>query len=226
MNSKIFELMPQLFTRSEIMILDFNQIPSDLPEYKNIKKFFDKSQEEGIDPKLPENRQKFNNEFLQKTGKRYLISRYAEDRIEMLKGSKIAKEGRTIHLGIDIFSKDLETVYAPCDGEIVVAIREEGSHSFGSYIIIKLDAKVTKNFLFLGHLSYDLPDLGKVSKGQIIAKLGDYINGENGGWSRHLHVQLLKDLPENDSLIPGYSSRKNLNQNMINYPDISFLVFS
>jgi murein DD-endopeptidase MepM/ murein hydrolase activator NlpD len=222
---KIFELMPELFTKSELMILDFREIPSDLPEYKNIEIFFEKNKELGVDPKLPENRQKFNNNFLEKSEKRYLISRYAEDRIEMLKGSKIAEEGRTLHLGIDIFSKDLEPVYASCNGEIVVADREAGNHSFGHYVIFKPDPTVTKNYIFLGHLSKDLPNLGKVSAGQEIANLGDYINEENGGWSRHLHVQLLAELPEKSEFIPGYSSREKLEENLIKYPDPSFLIF-
>lgn len=226
MDNQIYELMPQLFSSSEIMILDFNQIPSDFPEYKNIKKFFEKSQKDDVDPKLPENRQKFNNEFLEKTGKRYLISKYVEDRIEMLKGSKIAEEGRTIHLGIDIFSKDLEAVYAPCDGEIVVAGREEGDHSFGNYIMLKLDPEISRNFLFLGHLSKNLPSLGKVNRGQVIARLGDYIDGENGGWSRHVHVQLLIELLQKGLVPIGYSSRVKLKENTDIYPDPSFLVFN
>lgn len=66
---KIFELLPELFTKSELMVLDFNQIPSDLPDYKNIKTFFERSKSIGIDPKQPENRQKFNNDFLKKSKK-------------------------------------------------------------------------------------------------------------------------------------------------------------
>ncbi len=223
---KVFELLPELFTKSELMILDFNQIPSNLPEYKNIKLFFEKSRDAGNDPKLPENRQEFNNNFLDKTGKRYLISRYAEDRIEMLRGSKIAEEWRTIHLGIDIFSKNLEIVYAPCNGEIVATGFEEGGHSFGHYLILKPDLKLTKNYIFLGHLSKELLNIGSVTKGQKIADLGDYVNGENGGWSRHLHVQLLADFPQNNLLPPGYSSKENLNQSMIKYPHPSFLIMS
>jgi hypothetical protein len=224
MNSKIYPLMSDIYTRAELMILDFNQISKDLPDYKNIKKFFNDNINAEIDPKLPENRQKFNNNFLNKTNKRYLISRYAEDRIEMLKGSKIAQEGRTIHLGIDIFSKNLETVYAPCDGEIVAAGREEGGHSFGHYIIIKPDPTISKNYIFLGHLSKDLPPLGIIELGQPIARLGDYTHDENGGWSRHLHVQLLSEIPS-EKLPPGYSSREKLKENLIKFPDPSFLVF-
>src|SRR3989338_7547321 len=221
----VFELMPDLFTKSEIMILDFNQIPNDTPDFKNIKLFFEQSKASGKDPKAPENRQKFNNNFLDKAGLRYLISRYGEDRIEMLKGSKIAEEGRTTHLGIDIFSKNLEPVYAPCDGEIVVTEFEEGGHSFGHFVILKPDPKVTENYIFLGHLSKDLPNKGPVKKGQKIADLGDFVDGENGGWSRHLHVQLLRDLPGQNVIPPGYSSKENFAQKMLEYPNPSFLVF-
>ena len=221
----VFELMPKLFTKSEIMILDFNQIPSDTPDYKNIKLFFEKSRASEKDPRLPENRQEFNNNFLDKAGLRYLISRYGEDRIEMLKGSKIVEEGRTIHLGIDIFSKNLEPVYSPCDGEIVATGFEEGGHSFGHFIILKPDSKVSENYIFLGHLSKDLPSKGHVKKGQKIAQLGDCVDGENGGWSRHLHIQLLRDLPKDNNIPHGYSSKENFAQKTLEYPDSSFLAF-
>ena len=71
-----------------------------------------------------------------------------------------------------------------------------------------------------------LPKIGKVKKGQIIAKLGDYIDEENGVWSRHLHVQLLKNIPKNNSIPIGYSTKENLQKNIIKYPDPSFLVFN
>ncbi len=222
---KIFELLPELFTESELMILDFNQIPSDLPDYKNIKSFFDRSKKLGIDPKQPKNRQMFNDNFLARSKKRYLISQYMEDRIEMLRGSKIAEEGRTFHLGIDIFSKDLDPIYAPCDGEIIVADKEGGNHSFGHYLIIKPDIAITNNYIFLGHLSKDLPKLGPVSGGQLIARLGDYTDNENGGWSRHVHVQLFKNIPEDRSFLPGYSTEADLKINSSKYPDPSFIVF-
>lgn len=218
--------MPELYSKSELMILDFNQIPKSAPDFKNIKLFFENSRKNGKDPKLPENRQAFNNNFLEKTNKRYLISRYAEDRIEMLRGSKIAEEGRTIHLGIDIFSKDLEPVSAPCDCEVVYAGKEEGGHGWGHFIVIKPDTKILDNYILLAHLSKNLPKLAKFSKGQVITHLGDHMDFENGGWSRHLHVQLIHDFSKNDPMPIGYSTRQKLKQNMIKYPDPSVLVFS
>ena len=222
---KAFELLPQLFTKSEIMILDFSQLPADLPEYKNIKTYFSACVKNGVNPKLPENRQRFNNQYLERAGLRYLISRYAEDRIEMLRGSKIEKEERTIHMGIDIFSKDLEDIFAPSDGEIVASGKETCDHSFGHYLIFKPVEELTHNYIFLGHISSDLLRNGIVKAGQKIATLGDFKNGENGGWSRHLHVQLLKNLPNKDLLPKGYSTKEALAQNIIQHPDPSFLVF-
>jgi murein DD-endopeptidase MepM/ murein hydrolase activator NlpD len=221
----IYELLPQLFTHSAIVTLDFNQVRPSLPEYQNVERFFAASLSQKRNPRLPENRQRFNNEFLRRSGSRYLIGQYLEDRMQMLQGSEIAEEGRTIHLGIDIFTENLEQVYAPCNAEIIAVGREESDHSFGHYVILKPDPSVTPCFILLGHLSKRLPKLGKVRKGQPIAILGDYVGGENGGWSRHLHVQLLANNSEDIGLPPGYSSREDLARNQVKYPDPSFLVF-
>jgi peptidoglycan LD-endopeptidase LytH len=221
MKNDLAEILPELFSNSEIMILDFNQIPKNIPEWKNIQAFFESSYKNGNDPKRPENRQIFNDTFIRKSGKRYLIGRYLEDRIRMLEGSDIEKEGRTIHLGVDIFSTNLEQVSAPCDGEIVKIGQEEGSHSFGYYLILKPDENIMDEYIFIGHLSNELLLPGKITKGQVIAKMGDYSNNENGGWSRHLHVQLLKRMPEKNLPPIGYSTKESLNKNMIEYPDPS-----
>lgn len=219
---KISELMLGLFSSSEIMILDLKKIPKDLQDYKNIKLFFDECKKYNIDPKLPENRQHFNNYFLEKSNKKYLIGGYLEERIEMLRGSKIAEEGRTLHLGIDIFCTNLENLYAPCDLEVVRTVQEKEDHSFGYYIILKPDPEITNNYIFIGHLSKVLPNLGKIKQGEIIGAVGDYVNNENGGWSRHLHIQLLKNLHENNVVPIGYSTKENLNENSEKFPDPSF----
>ncbi len=200
---------------SEIVILDFNQISEELPDFKSIKKFFEECKKIGINPKSPENRQKFNNIFLEKIGKKYLIGRYGEDRIEMLRGTNIEKEGRTIHLGIDIFSKNQDSVYCPYEGEIIRTGFESGSSSFGHYIIIKHNITNQIIYTFYGHLSDKLPKLGKIIAGAVIAKLGDA--NENGGWSRHLHFQLMTQLLEKTPI--GYSTKKDFEENKKLYPD-------
>ena len=69
-------------------------------------------------------------------------------------------------MGIDIFSKDLEDIFAPSDGEIVASGKETCDHSFGHYLIFKPVEELTHNYIFLGHLSSDLLRNGIVKAGQ------------------------------------------------------------
>ncbi|MDO8563412.1 MAG: peptidoglycan DD-metalloendopeptidase family protein [Nanoarchaeota archaeon] len=216
------EILPKLRENSELIILDFNQIPPETPDYANIKLFFEKSIKEGINPRLPENRQAFNNLLLQKSGKKYLIGRYLENRKEILKGSNIEKEGRTIHLGIDIFSKNLETIYSPLDGEIVRTGKEYGVYSYGNYVIMKHNLNGQIFYIFYGHLSDNLPKLGKIFEGDKIAVFGDFPD-ENGGWSRHVHFQILTELPKEETPI-GYTSQENLEKNKIRFPNPNLIL--
>lgn len=197
--------LPELFTRSRRLVLNFKDIPADTPANESIAAYFKQMEGQGKNPRLPQHRQAFNNSVLASTGCRYLVSAYGEDRIAMLQGSSIAQEGRTIHLGVDIFCKDTEPVMAPCSGTIVRTGRENEAHSFGNYVILQPDDNELP-FLFFGHLSFDLPKQGHVEKGQTIGALGDYANNENGGWSRHLHLQCLRDLPPAGQASPGYGS--------------------
>lgn len=212
------EPLQQLFNASGLMILDFSQIPADTPPTSNIKLFFTDSQARGINPRLPENRQHFNNRMLAATGARYLVSRYGEDRRAMLAGSVIAKEGRTLHMGVDIFSKNLETVYTPCNGQIVQIGHEPDDHSFGYYAILKPE-DFEGVYFFFGHLSSKQSTLGAVIAGQPFATLGDYPGHENGGWSRHLHLQILTNLPPSNKAPIGYSSTADFLTNSTLYPD-------
>lgn len=212
------EPLEGLFHQSRWLTLDFDHIIADTPDSQNIQRFFAACEEAGIDPKSAAQRQQFNNRVLDETNARYLVSRYGEDRSAMLAGSSIAQAGRTLHLGIDIFCREQETVYAPCDGEIIASGREPQDHSFGHYLVFKpFDQDI---YLFFGHLSAEPPiRRGQVSAGQAIARLGDYADGENGGWSRHLHIQLFRRPPLSELDLIGYSSRANFTVNSQKYPD-------
>ncbi len=213
------EPMSDLFTQSKSLILNFDEIPEGTPSEENIRTYFQECEARGLNPRLPLSRQRFNNKMLERTGARYLVSRYGEDRAPMLKGSVIDKEKRTIHLGVDIFCKDLEAVHAPCDGKIVVKNREDESHSFGNYVVFQPE-DAPNLYLFLGHLSAELPEESTTFKrGETLARLGDFTLNENGGWSRHLHLQILKELPEAGEAPVGYSTKADLPANMDKFPD-------
>lgn len=212
------EPLKGLLGSSKRLILDVGKIPLDLPENENIKLYFEKLSAQGLNPKLPENRQKFNDALIKSSGYGYLVGNYGEDRSTMLAGSQIAAQGRTIHMGIDIFATNLEPVYSPCDGNIVRTGYEKQAHGYGYFLIIE-PAEIDKLYLFFGHLGKNLPPVGPVKKADKIASLGDYVDQENGGWSRHLHIQMMTELPPSGQTPMGYSSQSDFESNSQKYPN-------
>jgi murein DD-endopeptidase MepM/ murein hydrolase activator NlpD len=213
------ELMDGLAERSRLLVLDFDQIGSETPPYANIQTFFQAAAKQNIDPRAPSARQAFNNSALEAYQAKFLIARYGEDRRAMLAGSAIAAEGRTIHLGIDIFATELETVFAPCDAMVTVVDQEKQSHSFGHYIVLQ-SINQAMPYIFLGHLAQSALEPGvHVKAGQHIAKLGDYVDNENGGWSRHLHLQMMRTLPRSPKELVGYSTKQDFSNNTEKFPD-------
>jgi hypothetical protein len=212
------EPLTELFNDSKLLILDFDEIPETAKPEENISTYFKICEAHGIDPKLPSSRQLFNDTLSEKSKYRYLVSRYGEDRIKMLAGSVIAQENRTLHLGVDVFCQKLEIVYAPCDGAIITSGREFDDHSFGNYLILKPSASNIP-YIFFGHLDDSRITLGEIQAGNAIARIGDYINNDNGGWSRHLHIQMLQSLPEDGIAPPGYTSKVDFPLVSSKYPD-------
>jgi len=217
MTTQLHEPLHGAFRHSRILILNFDDIPLGTPADESIALYFQRAKAAGGDPKLPTLRQKFNNRVLDKTGARYLIGQYLEDRASMLVGSEIHRQGRTLHLGIDVFCKELEAVYAPCDGTIVRIGQEPEDHSFGHFLILK-PADSTLPYLLFGHLDPYSHEVGPIRAKEQIATIGDYKNNENGGWSRHLHLQMMRDLPAEDEALLGYAPTNNT-QTRLAYPD-------
>ena len=217
MTIELVEIMPELFTRSEMLIWNFSEI-TEKDRNKNIQQFMEDQERLGNDPRKAFHRQEFNNSILAKSGSRYLIGRYGEDRKDILRGSHLAKEGRTYHLAIDIFSQDQESIFSPCDGEIVRSEYEPGQHNYGNYLIL-LPNDESLPYIFFGHLAADKHGLGYVQAGQQIGRLGTFEGEENGGWSIHLHLQLLTELPPLGHAPIGYSSLENLPSNKELFPD-------
>lgn len=167
--------------------------------------------------KTARKRQLINDKVIDDTRFRYLIGQYGEDRTTMLADTPAGKEGRVMHMAIDIFSKKLEPVFSPCDGVIVRSDYEEGFGEYGNYIIIQLDN--LDFYFFFGHLSWNRPGLGRVLKGNKLTRLGDYHKNENGGWSRHLHIQILSELPPEGTTPNGYSTKEDFKRNSEKYPN-------
>ncbi|HNP06563.1 MAG TPA: aminotransferase class III-fold pyridoxal phosphate-dependent enzyme [Cyclobacteriaceae bacterium] len=116
---------------------------------------------------------------------------------------------RTVHLGLDVFINAGETVFAPLKGTIYSVADNVGNRNYGPTIILKHDILPELIFYTLyGHV--DKSTLAKwkagdkVKAGAPIGKIGDL--HENGGWSPHLHFQIMLDTLEKKGDFPGVAA--------------------
>lgn len=116
---------------------------------------------------------------------------------------------RTVHLGLDVFINAGETVFAPLKGTIYSVADNVGNRNYGPTIILKHDILPELTFYTLyGHV--DKSTLAKwkagdkVKAGAPIGKIGDL--HENGGWSPHLHFQIMLDTLEKEGDFPGVAA--------------------
>jgi murein DD-endopeptidase MepM/ murein hydrolase activator NlpD len=105
-------------------------------------------------------------------------------------------ERRTVHLGVDVFARAGTPVHAPLAGRVAFVAYNADPLDYGHTLILEHDAGGVPFWTLYGHLAGTLPGLcavgDRVAAGQVVAHLGDW--HENGGWSAHLHFQVMTDL--------------------------------
>jgi 4-aminobutyrate aminotransferase-like enzyme/Ser/Thr protein kinase RdoA (MazF antagonist) len=110
------------------------------------------------------------------------------------------KSYRTMHLGLDIWLPANSQFNAPLKGRIVGLQNNDFKRDYGPTIILQ-HSYPTENgsayfYTLYGHLSQrvlELHQLGdEVAAGQLLGWIGD--SHENGGWSPHLHFQIIHDM--------------------------------
>ncbi len=149
--------------------------------------------------------------ILESTGAKMAIGRYDEARYlnvapAFATGLGLADEYRTIHLGIDLFADAGTPVYAPLAGQVHVAVDNAARMDYGPVIILEHRTGEGQPFYTLyGHLSRE--SLGRVQVGQSIAQ-GECVAtlgtpDVNGGWTPHLHFQIITDLLDLGRDFPG-----------------------
>jgi len=123
-------------------------------------------------------------------------------------------EWRTVHIGLDVFMKAGEVVSTPLAGVVDSVADNQGDRNYGPTIILKHEILPELTFYTLyGHLS-------RVSLQNI--KVGDVLNAgaqvgtlgdihENGGWSPHLHFQIILDLLGKSGDFPGVARPSQIN---------------
>ena len=134
---------------------------------------------------------------ISRAGARLGVGGYNENRV--LYSSPVftqAGEPRTLHLGIDLWTKAGTPVFAPLAGHVHSFANNAGYRDYGPTIILEHQLGGYVFYTLYGHLSQSsLQGLAKglpVQTGQQIAFLGE--PNENVQWPPHLHFQLITDL--------------------------------
>lgn len=138
----------------------------------------------------------------------------------------VQADERNIHIGIDLWTQANTPVLAALDGTVYGFDNNTGSGNYGPTIILKHSFENQTFYTLYGHLSVESIEnfeIGSVfKKGQQIATLGD--SSVNGGYSPHLHFQIIKNIENNFSDYPGVCSKKDLDYYLENCPDPNLLL--
>ena len=128
---------------------------------------------------------------------------------------------RNIHLGVDIWAEEDCPIYLPFEGTIYGQDVQEDEGGYGGIIIVKHEFEDQTFYSLYGHLSHDsigMYDEGEyVEKGEVIGHLGSSI--ENGGWSPHLHLQLIINIGDWKRDYPGVCLEEERQFYATNCPD-------
>jgi 4-aminobutyrate aminotransferase-like enzyme/Ser/Thr protein kinase RdoA (MazF antagonist) len=157
---------------------------------------------------------------MKRAGVRAGVGRYDEPR--MLYSSPLfgagddrTEERRTIHLGIDLFTEPGTSLLAPLDGVVHIVANNTAALDYGPLVILRHETSEGEEFFTLyGHLTKDtlgsLKTGQQVARGQTFARVGSA--QENGGWTPHVHFQIILDLLELGADFPGvaYASQRSV----------------
>jgi 4-aminobutyrate aminotransferase-like enzyme/Ser/Thr protein kinase RdoA (MazF antagonist) len=105
-------------------------------------------------------------------------------------------ERRCLHLGLDLFAPPGTPIHAPLAGTVVACADNARPQDYGPVIVLRHETGDGTGFLTLyGHLSREslvgLHPGRQVARGEAFATIG--AADCNGGWTPHLHLQLIVD---------------------------------
>jgi 4-aminobutyrate aminotransferase-like enzyme/Ser/Thr protein kinase RdoA (MazF antagonist) len=117
-------------------------------------------------------------------------------------------EARTVHLGIDLFAPPGTPVYAPLDGTVAAFADNAAPQGCGPVIVLAHRTTAGSFFTLYGHLgreSLEGLEVGRrIARGERFAWIG--ASEVNGGWTPHLHFQIVADLLGLGAAFPGVAS--------------------
>jgi murein DD-endopeptidase MepM/ murein hydrolase activator NlpD len=182
-----------------------------------------------IDMKNPQNFETYIEYHLQKNSAKVAFGGYNEER-NLYKQTSLfndeQSDERNIHIGMDLWIKARTPILAALDGIVYGFAFNTGAGNYGPTIILQHTFGNQTFYTLYGHLSVesieDLEIRTFFKKGQQLATLGD--SSVNGGYSPHLHFQIIKNIGENFSDYPGVCSKKDLEYYLENCPNPNLLL--
>jgi len=156
------------------------------------------------------------------------IGRYDEDRVIYQSQLFIesGKPARTVHLGIDIWTKPGTKVFAPVEGIVHSYANNANYLDYGPTIVLEHEVAQVKFFTLYGHLSKDsldgLAEGASILSGQEIARVGNY--PVNGTWPPHLHFQIMSDMLGKRGDYPGVCSLEEREKYLALCPDPNIIL--
>lgn len=137
------------------------------------------------------------------------------------KGNSAVANGRSIHLGIDIWGAAGTAVFAPVGGMVHSFAFNDNFGDYGATIILQHQLDTIVFHTLYGHVSLeDIAQLhqGKyINRGELMAHFGK--PAENGWWPSHLHFQVIGDLNLNEGDFPGVCSKAESERYLQNCPN-------
>lgn len=170
---------------------------------------------EAIDLSSVNQQQAYIDQVAQQKNASILYGGYLEKRNLYKHSSYFASENhndRNIHLGIDFWCPAGSPVVAPLNGTVHSFNNNINPGDYGPTILLKHELGDKLVYTLYGHLSIEslaiLSEGQPIQKGETIAFLGDHT--VNGGYSPHLHFQVMLALDNNVGDYPGVCSQDQL----------------
>jgi len=137
------------------------------------------------------------------------------------------EEPRTIHLGVDIWTKAGTSVYSPLEATVHSFANHRVHGDYGPVIILQHEIEGQVFHTLYGHLStmslHGLYEGKFIKRGEQFASLGAY--HENYHWPPHLHFQLMLDMEDHKGDYPGVCKASEQERYLTNCPDPSMILF-
>ncbi|MCI4442643.1 MAG: peptidoglycan DD-metalloendopeptidase family protein [Lentimicrobium sp.] len=163
---------------------------------------------------------------LQKNNAKVAFGGYNEERNLYNQNAHFNEDKRNIHIGMDLWIKAGTSILAALDGTVYGFDFNAGKGNYGPTIILEHTIENQTFYTLYGHLSVESIENIEIGtlfkKGQTLATLGD--SSVNGGYSPHLHFQIIKNIEDNFSDYPGVCSKNTLNYYLENCTDPNLLL--